>query len=43
MELNPHIGEQLQIPGCRNTAAILEIVRRLSGKVPFHGSRKGNG
>ena len=30
MELNLHIGEEIQIPGCRNTSAALESVRRLS-------------
>jgi hypothetical protein len=43
MELNLHIGEQIQIPGCRNTSAALEAVRRLIDKIPFPGARKGSG
>ena len=43
MEINLHIGEQVQIPGCRNTSAALKTVRRLSAKNLFHGARKGSG
>jgi hypothetical protein len=43
MELNLHIGEQIKIPGCRNTSAALENVRRLSAKNLFYGARKGSG
>jgi hypothetical protein len=43
MELNLHIGEQIQIPGCRNTSVALEAVRRLNRKHDFHGARKGSG
>jgi hypothetical protein len=43
MELNLHIGAQIQIPGCRNTSAVLETVRRLIRKHHFPGARKGSG
>ena len=43
MELNLHIGEQIQIPVCRNTSAALETVRRLSAKNHGRGARKGSG
>ena len=43
MELNLHIGEEIQIPGCRNTSAALESVRRLSRNNLPRAVGKGSG
>jgi hypothetical protein len=43
MELNLHIGEQIQIPGCCDTFASLGTIRHSSGKNLFLGARKGSG
>jgi hypothetical protein len=43
MELNLQIGEQIQIPGCRNTSAALESVRHLSHNNLPRSVGKGSG